>query len=132
MSDATLQELEKKRDDLTAAKQQVQRELEALNATLAVRQPEMKFKLLGRQRHTLVVRLGKVELELAEVKRAIKELRPQFTLDDRSFFAKAVRDVRDKYQDVAAGEFDHGPSERTLAAQFVRDLNPIVQKLVHP
>lgn len=121
-------------DRLAHEKMGLQAQLADIKNQCKVHLPNKLYATLMGQRAPLVKRLGEIELGLSTKRRELKAILSEEDIGqhEKPYLVRMVREVRDKYQDVAAGEHDHGPSERLLAAQVVRDLNPIMQRLLRP
>ena len=120
------------RESLATQQMELQRKIADANKVFAMRLTRSDFLIATAKLRPLKAEITDCNMKLREVGIKIRELRGQTELgvSDRQYFVSRLSEVRDKWQDVAAADCDHGPSERLLAAQFVRDLTPIIKKLI--
>lgn len=133
-------ELHDRRTKLVEQKFQLQSQLSAINEEFKMRLDTVKFVLLRRRRSKLTKALNCVEMEFASVNRQLHATHEQehsekyAALPNNPFrrtVIEMIREVRDKWQELSCDETLLNSTQRTQASQFVRDLNPILRKLVN-
>lgn len=136
--EVTEKELIAKKISLKSQKTTLQNRLSEIGLAVATRMPTDSYRKIQIERKKLVIQVTRIDWELNEIKDRFRDLVAKNGGKSAGFWATrevviALVELRENYNDVAAGEFDiHGPAERTLAAQFVRDLSKIIRRLCEP
>ncbi len=137
-------ELKAKRDALVLEKRTLESKLAAVRNLVrsSGRMPHDKYKACCDSQTDYTRRIVGVEARILEVKREIQRLAD---IQHAEYMANnthngvstrkiidMIREVRDKWQELSCDDSLGNSTERTQAAQFVRDLNPIIHTLLDP
>ncbi len=140
-----INELKLKRDALVLQKRDLETKLTAIKNLVrsSGRMPPDKYKICCESQTGYSRKIISIETQLLPIKQEIQRL------SDDEFFARSapsapsepfkvpvktlvlmLREVRDRWQDFSCDDAMGTSTERLQAAQFVRDLNPIIHFLL--
>lgn len=134
-----IKEMLSRKTELTQEKQSLQTEFSEVKSKCSTRIPSREFSLLQTHRSTLQRRLGKIEIELGNIKNEIRS--KQMSIDmgkverrERTGFSKdevsELVGLRDGYQSFSADP-TRSPTMRTMAARFAQELSPIIKRMIN-
>jgi hypothetical protein len=136
----TLDELMAKRDQLVLEKRGLETKLAAIKNLVrsSGRMPHDKYKACCDSQTAYTRKIIGVEAKILPVKAEIRRLSDQehdsktvrFNNISAQELVWLLREVRDKWQEFSCDDTLGTSTERTLAAQFVRDLNPVLHKII--
>ena len=136
-----LNDLKTRRDALVLKKRELETKLAAVKNLVrsSGRMPHDKYKVCCESQNDCFRQIVRVETDLMPIKQRIRVLCDE---EDEAKKAKhngytrdlvlRLREVRDKWQEIASDDALANSTQRTQASQFVSDLNPIIHYLLDP
>ena len=138
---AKLIELQGQRDQLALEKRELETKLTAIRNLIRAsgRMSNDKYQECCKAQSQYAAKIVNIEAKLLPLKTQIRVLseldHDSHTVRYNNMGAKDVvlmlREVRDKWQEFSADDALGTSTERTLAAQFVRDLNPVIHCIIN-
>lgn len=141
----TIDELKLKRDALILEKRTVETNLMAVKNLVRTSgmMPHEKYRACCDSQTKYARQIVAIESKILQCKQEIQRLADQEhadyvskngTLGNRRVkeIVGMLREVRDKWQEFSCDDSLGSTGERTQAAQFVRDLNPVIHNLLDP